>query len=416
MSFDPFKQKVKPVSEAFESWKELFVKPYDKDHVDPYTRLRIILMNGTEFEANWFSHQFSRHCGDNDLRRELAVVRRVEQQQQKKLCALKPVNESILETTIGYEQLAVELTANLARREKDPYVKAALDFALLEDFDHLYRFSNLLMHDMCIDAADLTARRTEITPGRPTIAEHRYPEDDVRRQTDNSTAHPLTRLCASVITAAEQQTMNFYMNVGNTYPTEEGKRLFLEIAMIEEQHVTQYGCLMDTSCSWLAGLLEHEYTECYLYYSCAEDEKDPRIKKIWEAMLEQELSHLHKAAGLLEKFEKRGYEELFPSPAFPEPLTFGKDNIPYIRKVLKETVRKTSKGEDYAAVADLEKDDIFFRHNKRVNGSASDEPAHAVIASYLCAHGEDFRFETAENPVPELASRVQDNTSVGLGG
>ena len=50
MSFDPFKQKVKPVSEAFESWKELFVKPYDKDHVDPYTRLRIILMNGTEFD------------------------------------------------------------------------------------------------------------------------------------------------------------------------------------------------------------------------------------------------------------------------------------------------------------------------------------------------------------------------------
>ena len=84
--------------------------------------------------------------------------------------------------------------------------------------------------------------------------------------------------------------------------------------------------------------------------------------------------------------------------------------------MLKETVRKTSKGEDYAEVADLEKDDIFFRHNKRVNGSASDEPAHAVIASYLCAHGEDFRFETAENPVPELASRVQDNTTVGLGG
>ena len=391
MSFDPFKQKVKPVCDAFECWKDLLVKPYDKRSADPYTKLRVILMNGTEFEANWFSHQFSRHCNINDLRREIALVRRVEQQQQKKISALKPVDETVLETTIGYEQLAVELTANLARREKDPYVKMTLDFALLEDFDHLYRFSNMLMHDMNVDASRLVGKRTEITPGRPTVAEHRFPADDVRRACDNKKADPLTRLNAAIITAAEQQTMNFYMN-------------------------TQYGCLMDTTCTWLAGLLEHEYTECYLYYSCALDETDPRIKKVWEAMLEQELSHLHKAAELLERYEKRDYTSVFPHPAFPEPLAFGKDNIPYVRDVLKNTVRMTSKEEDYVEVADLKKDDVFFTHNKRVNGKAADEPAHAVIESYLTAHGEDFRFETEPNPVPELACRTRDNTSVGLGG
>ena len=416
MSFDPFKQKVKPVCDAFECWNDLLVKPYDKDAADPYTKLRIILMNGTEFEANWYSHQFSRHCSVNDLRREIALIRRVEQQQQKKLSALKPVNESVLGTTIGYEQLAVELTANLARREKDPYVRMTLDFALLEDFDHLYRFSNMLMHDMNVDASRLVAKRTEITPGRPTIAEHRYPYDDVRRACDNKKADPITRLNAAIITAAEQQTMNFYMNVGNTYPTEEGKKLFLEIAMIEEQHVTHYGCLMDTSCTWLAGLLEHEYTECYLYYSCARDETDPRVRKIWEIMLEQELSHLHKAAELLEKYEKRDYLSVFPEPEFPEPLSFSKDNIPYVREVLKNTVRMTSKGEDYVEVASLPKDDVFFTHNKKVNGKSCCVPSHAVIDSYLCAHGEDFRFETEPNPVPELACRTRDNTSVGLGG
>ena len=413
---NPFSEKSKPIEKIYKNWKSVNVKPYDKETVDPYTRVRIILMNGTEFEANWFSHQFSRHCNINDLRREIALVRRVEQQQQKKISALKPVDETVLETTIGYEQLAVELTANLARREKDPYVKMTLDFALLEDFDHLYRFSNMLMHDMNVDASRLVGKRTEITPGRPTVAEHRFPADDVRRACDNKKADPLTRLNAAIITAAEQQTMNFYMNVGNTYPTEEGKKLFLEIAMIEEQHVTQYGCLMDTTCTWLAGLLEHEYTECYLYYSCALDETDPRIKKVWEAMLEQELSHLHKAAELLERYEKRDYTSVFPHPAFPEPLAFGKDNIPYVRDVLKNTVRMTSKEEDYVEVADLKKDDVFFTHNKRVNGKAADEPAHAVIESYLTAHGEDFRFETEPNPVPELACRTRDNTTVGLGG
>lgn len=413
MTFNPFEQKAKPVCDAFECWKDLLVRPYDKKSTDPYTKLRIILMNGTEFEANWYSHQFSRHCSDNDLRREIALIRRVEQQQQKKLSSLKPTDESVLETTIGYEQLAVELTANLARREKDCYVKAALDFALLEDFDHLYRFSNMLMHDMNVNAAELVARRTEITPGRPTISEHRYPADDVRRAIDNRKSDPITRLNAAIITAAEQQTMNFYMNVGNTYPTEEGKKLYLEIAMIEEEHVTHYGSLTDTACTWLAGLVEHEYTECYLYYSCAQDETDPRIRAIWEALLEQELSHLHKAAELLEKYEKRDYTALFPEPAFPEPLTFGKDNIGYVRDVLKNTVCLTSKCEDYTEVSCLKDDDVFFSHNKRVNGRDCDVPSHAVIDSYLRAHGEDFRFETAPNPVAELSSRVKDNVRIG---
>ncbi|MBU5268600.1 MAG: hypothetical protein E6916_04090 [Clostridium cochlearium] len=40
------------------------------------------LMSGTEFEANCFSHQFFHHCDNNDIRRELVLMRRVEQQQQ----------------------------------------------------------------------------------------------------------------------------------------------------------------------------------------------------------------------------------------------------------------------------------------------------------------------------------------------
>ena len=116
MSFNPFEQKTTTVEKGLESWQKIFVEPYDKTKTDPFTKLRIILMNGTEFEANWYSHQFSRHCTDQDLRREIATIRRVEQQQQKKISGLKPLNESILETTIGYEQLAVDLTADLAKK------------------------------------------------------------------------------------------------------------------------------------------------------------------------------------------------------------------------------------------------------------------------------------------------------------
>ena len=141
---NPFKQKGCTLGDSIVDWKTIAAKPYNKKTTDPYTKIRIILMNGTEFESVWLGHQINRHTDNNDLRREVALLRRVEQQQQKRISGLKPIDESILETTIGYEMLAVDLTAALAKREKDPIVKKALDFALLEDFDHLYRYADLM--------------------------------------------------------------------------------------------------------------------------------------------------------------------------------------------------------------------------------------------------------------------------------
>lgn len=53
---NPFKEKPIKLSSCVEDRKKLFVKSYDKDEVDPYTKVRTILMNGTEFEQNWFMH------------------------------------------------------------------------------------------------------------------------------------------------------------------------------------------------------------------------------------------------------------------------------------------------------------------------------------------------------------------------
>ena len=56
---NPFAENPRKLEDTFLDWSRLYVQPYDKLSVDPYTRTRVILMNGTEFEANWFSHQFS---------------------------------------------------------------------------------------------------------------------------------------------------------------------------------------------------------------------------------------------------------------------------------------------------------------------------------------------------------------------
>ena len=275
---DPFSLKPQKQDKIFTSWNKVFLKPYDKNEVDPYTRTRIILMSGTEFESVRLQHSFSRMCANNDIRRRLACMRRGEQLQQKRVAGLKPADEGILEHTIGYEQLAVDLTANLAVNEKNGYVKKQLDFALLEDFDHLYRYADLMELEKCGDPTRLVGDYTEIMPGRPTVAEYRHPFDDVSFYLNGYLSDLKTKLAVNIITAAEQQTMNFYMNVANLYTTPLGRKLFNEIAMIEEQHVTGYGCLKDPCMTPFENLLMNEYTECYLYYSCYEDETDERIK------------------------------------------------------------------------------------------------------------------------------------------
>jgi len=412
-SINPFLEKGTPINKSFESLKKLYPKAYDKKTTSPYTKVRIILMNGTEFEANWFSHQFSRHCTNEDLRREIAIIRRREQQQQKKLSALKPLDESVLETTISYEQLAVDLTAILAKHVKDKYVKKALDFALLEDFDHLYRFSNLLYMDENKDGKTLVGSYTEITPGRPTISEPRYPADDIKRYMISKNCDLFTKLATHIITAAEQQTMNFYMNIGQTYHNDLGRKLFSEVAMIEEQHVSQYGSLLDTTTTWLECLVMHEYCECYLYYSCYEDESDEYIKQIWYNHYLDEVCHLQKAAELLKKYEGKDYMDLFPTGAeFPELLRFG-ENIDYIRGVLRSTINHTGYKEEYIDVKELPDNYEFFKYNSTVTKNEKDVPSHLVIENFIKKFKKDYRFEVNENPVKELRCRTEDNTTIG---
>src|SRR5436305_1235463 len=139
MSFNPLEQKGIPLDQQFRSWSELNVTPYDKNTIHPYSRSRIIVMNGIEVESIIFGHHFNRHTVD-----------------------------------------------------------------------------------------------------------------------------PLTRMHAMTITAGEQQTMNFYMNHGPDYMEPIARGLNLEIAMIEEQHVTQYESLLDPLVSMLEDLVFHKYNEVYM--------------------------------------------------------------------------------------------------------------------------------------------------------
>jgi len=117
MTLNPLTETGIPVEKQFRNWNELNSEPYDKLRADPYTRTRVILMNGIEVESIMFSHQFARHTDNLELKRALALCRRSDQMHQKAVNGLNPGDQTPLETTIGFEQVAVDLTAWLARHE-----------------------------------------------------------------------------------------------------------------------------------------------------------------------------------------------------------------------------------------------------------------------------------------------------------
>jgi hypothetical protein len=97
------------------TWREMAGVPYSKLDDDAFTRVRVILMNGIESEALRFSHSCARM--NAALQEPLARVRRVEQHQQTLVNWLNPPDQSPLETTIAFEQVAIEVTAALAQQE-----------------------------------------------------------------------------------------------------------------------------------------------------------------------------------------------------------------------------------------------------------------------------------------------------------
>ena len=121
------------------TWKDLVTKPISKLNDDAFTRIRVVLMNGIESEALRFGHACARMS--KALQIPQARVRRIEQHQQTVVNWLLPADQSPLETTIAYEQVAIEVTAAPAHRELDSYIAQVLRSGLLEDFDHLYRYS-----------------------------------------------------------------------------------------------------------------------------------------------------------------------------------------------------------------------------------------------------------------------------------
>jgi rubrerythrin len=390
MSLDLLKnQGTHPERQRF-TWSELAGEPTSKLDSHAFTRVRIILMNGIESEQVRFLHACARM--QPRLHRELGLIRRIEHHQQTMVNWLLPADLSPLETTIAFEQVAIEITAGVAAREPDEYLAQVYRFGLLEDFDHLYRFS-ALMDRMCgKDANNILQCYTDVLPGRPTSVEHRSVEDDLRRHYQRLTAAPLSKLHAYTIMAAENQTHDYYMTIGPMFSDPLARQLYAEIASIEEQHTTQYESIIDPRESWLEKWLLHEASEVYNYHSCAVQESDPKVRAIWERFVDYELGHLHFVRQLYEEYERRDAAELLPA-TLPDPLPH-RSHRRYVREVLAAEVGLRARGTEFVPRQEEDPAGASALYRQHLNSSGS--PSDLVADGYVWQPGTELATASAE--------------------
>ncbi|WP_028102895.1 hypothetical protein [Pseudoduganella violaceinigra] len=382
MAFSLYDSQGTPPGQQRFTWRELVQPTVSKLDDDAFTRVRIILMNGIETEALRFGHAAARvNAG---LRLPLAQVRRSEHHQATMINWLLGADHSPLETTIAYEQVAIEVTAALAQNEPDPYLAQVFRFGLLEDFDHLYRYAALLDRLEGKDANNILQCYTDILPGRPTAVEHRAPEDDLRQPYARQTADPLSKLHVLTLAGSEYQTHDYYMTIGPQFADPVARQLYAEIASIEEQHVTQYSSLMDPGESWLEQWLLHEANEVYNYYSCLQQETNEQVRAVWERFLDYELGHFHLVEALFKEIEQRDPAEVLPA-VLPAPIEF-RSHREFVRSTLAQEADLRANGNRIVARDQDSRLSQEYRDHMNSEGS----PSSTVARGYVWVPGTEL--------------------------
>ncbi len=369
------------------NWKDLVQKPISKLDDDAFTRLRVILMNGVETDAIRLKQMILRM--HREARVPLAQLMRIEQHQATMINWLLGADHSPLETTIAYEQAAIEITASVAQNEPDPYLAQGYRFGLLEDFDHLYRYSALLDRLEGKDANNILQGYTDIVPARPTIVHHRAPENDLLNPYERD-AELATKLHAITLTGAEYQTHDYYMNIGPVFADPLARQLYAEIASVEAQHITHYGSMLNPEETPLEKLVLHEAAEVYNYQGCVDQETNPRLRAIWERFLDYELGHFQVVCGLLKELEGTDPAEILGDARLPKQIQF-KSQRDFVRKVIAAEVSMRKDGTEFVSEGREARSSLEYRNTLNANGS----PSQSVAGGYVWSPGTELNRETA---------------------
>jgi hypothetical protein len=300
--FNPLEHRGIPLDRQTEDWREFTATGIDLEQVEPYTRCRIATMSGIENAAVRFDRQMGRLAADPWLRGRFEVLRSVEARQRHAVAGLLAQPRTVLETALTYEQAAVDLDSWLARTEPDQARRQVYECDALEDFQHVYRYAELLDALQRHRPSRLVDEATGMLPDRPAVQQPAswYEEPGAPAVPGlSSTLNAITML------AVEQHTVDFYDSVEAGSLESPVRPVYREVSWAEREQVDRHQALIDSAASRWEQLVTREYNECRLYYAFLEQEEDRRIRALWELNLQMELAHLQLAGELLRRFDGR---------------------------------------------------------------------------------------------------------------
>jgi hypothetical protein len=234
------------------------------------------------------------------------------------------------------------------------------------------------------DANAILQSYTDIRPGRPTSAQHRAPEDDLRRWYDRTSAAPATKLHVRIASAIAAQLREHYLDVAPTFADPVARQLHAELASVKEQHVTQCESLADPNETWLERWLLHEAAEVQVYWGCLSSESNPRVRALWERFLAYELEHLRLVRELYERTEMRDAVEVVPL-TLSDPPAFVPERE-FVREVLAAEAELGAAGTEFVPRDAESRATAGYRAQLARDGS----PSETVAAGYRWSPGTEL--------------------------
>lgn len=315
----------------------------NKYDVDGQTRARIILANAAMSDAFDSYHALARIVNDRDVFKELSLMHDGERESRRLFCTLMPKDEKTIERAIFCEQLEIELFAALASRKIQRRVRTTINSVLVDDLDHLYRFSNLLHLTDGTPAETLVP--LDVLPSRPTYAQITPLSKAAVNPVDGSDIPTVLAVMLSI--AVKRYAATLYRTSASLPRDDLSRGLFAEVSTVEEHHLTRLGGLLPQK-STFERLLLTAYCECYALYSCGETETDARLKAAFEKAYRAAVKSLKTAATLLQNYEGKNYAKVISPCDFPPPISLTND-VGYVRAVLAATDLSSDAPQDVRA-------------------------------------------------------------------
>ena len=401
MAFDWTAEPWTSVEQQSFDWRDLVRHPISKLDTDAFTRIRVMLLAAVEGESCAFLEAGARQHPDHRL--AINRVCRVEHFERTLLKMRLPPDFSPVEKAIAVEQLAIEIGALIAQRERDPAVAAVYRFLVPEHVDHLYRLSALLDRTEGKDPNNILQSYTDIRPGRSTSDQHRAPEDDLGTPEIPGPPKIGTLLLSTLAVALAADKRDFYAAEGPLLSDPAARMLFAELGAVAEQHLLRAISLVEKPTPWLDQWLVHEALKAWCYHSCRESETDPAQRAVWSRLLDYEAGHIRYVADLI-RAEGRDPLAIVPK-RLPDPLLFAPQRA-WIRTILTQERDLRAAGPRFvprAEETEAAPASIVWRRRLHALGI----PSESVAAGYRWVPGTELTQTGPEETVGAVRETVE---------